>query len=144
MVQKIQRWYKKSMVGIIQGTKSPAFTSLTLYTKATSVATSQPTTSFHEELDAHLQSDPTPCTESPVAWWSSNAAQFPLLAAEASCYLSVPPTLFLASDCLAQLCRSTPIAKQPAAEHTTYADMLLFIKHNLQVIGYSIKLLRRQ
>ena len=43
------------------------------------------------ELSAYLQAEVISRTESPTEWWAANAAKYPLLAAEAKCYLSAPP-----------------------------------------------------
>jgi len=44
------------------------------------------------ELSTYLQADVISRAESPTEWWAANAAKHPLLAAEAKCYLSAPPT----------------------------------------------------
>jgi len=58
------------------------------------------------ELSAYLQADVISRAESPTEWFAF-AAKYPLLAAEAKCHLSAPPTSVASEQCLALLGGST-------------------------------------
>ena len=87
------------------------------------------------ELVAYLSDDVIPCTESPTAWWAATAAQFPLLAVEAKCFLSSPPTsvaskrLFSSAAQIYTVRHSRLLPKR--------ADTLFFMKHNLPVVKFN-------
>ena len=94
----------------------------------------QMATSLLEEIDSYLQLDPMPQTESPTAWWSDNAARFPLLAVEARHYLSAPPSSIASKrlfSSAAQVYTDRCNCLLPKR-----ADMLLFVKHNLPLVHF--------
>jgi len=56
------------------------------------VSALHPNQTRRAELAAYVNEDVIPRTESSTAWRAANAARFPVLAVEAKCYLSAPPT----------------------------------------------------